>query len=415
MASARPLIALLVATLGLAAAPGVAFAVPPDNDNYLDSTRINQPGELLQDHYEDLSTNTDEATHQIDPDLFGDANGGFPEITRCDFQNGRQAYYGKTVWYDIFPDVDGVVRLQAGGFDAVVGIVPYDPNTAEPFYDEWFCADDPAITSTETAFFDVQGGRPYSIQIGGWGGDEGDAGAGPDNAASGNLEFIFDFFPDSDGDGVLDQDDSCPNTAGLAQFNGCPDGDGDGVPEPPDACPGVKGDLANGCASPPPPPPCTDSDGDGRCDNNGEDQCVGENSSGRDANRNGCLDLIPMTPRWIFKPDSFFTRRNGRVVLLGLAIDRFGVTNVPKGARVVVSCSRRACRRMTKRARSRVVFGQLSGDKFRAGIKLTIRVTAPGYVGAARVYTIQKNDYTTKTRCLMPGSARLRTTCSPVR
>jgi hypothetical protein len=411
LASPRLLIALLAATLGLAVTPALAAAQAPDNDDYLDSARINQPNEPLEDHFEDLGTNTDDATVQVDPDLFGTPGGNFDEIVRCDFPSGRKAYYGRTVWYDIFPDVDGVVRVQAGGFDAVVGIVPYDSN-AEPFYDEWFCADDPGITSVETEFFDVQAGRAYSIQVGGWGGDEGDPGAGPDNAASGNLEFVFDFFRDSDGDGVLDDNDSCPHTAGLSQFAGCPDGDGDGVPEPPDACPGVKGDLANGCAG---PPPCVDNDSDNRCENRGEDQCAGEDASARDANRNGCLDLAPMNPKWIFKPDTYFTRRNGRVVLLGLAIKRFGVTNVPKGARVVVSCSRRACRRMSKRAKSRVVFRKLSGDKFRAGVKVTIRVAAPGYVGAARVYTIQKNDYTTKTRCLMPGSAKLRTTCSPVR
>jgi hypothetical protein len=70
---------------------------------------------------------------------------------------------------------------------------------------------------------------------------------------------------------------------------------------------------------------------------------------------------------------------------------------------------------MSKRARSRVVFGRLSGDNFRAGVKLRIRVTAPGYVGAARVYTIQRNDYVRTDRCLMPGSPKLRTSCSPVR
>lgn len=411
MASSRLFIALLASGLALTAAPAVAGAQAPSNDDYVDSTRINQPGELLGDDFQDLDTNTADATEQVDPDLFGDPGGAFPEITQCNFGSGREVYYGKTVWWDIFPDVDGEVTIQAAGFDAVIGFVPYDFNTAEPFYDEWFCADDPALTTTETATFGVEGGRSYSIQIGGYAGEDGNH----ITPRSGDLEFIFHFEPDSDGDGVLDRNDSCAGTAGLQQYNGCPDGDGDGVPEPPDACPGVKGDLANGCKSTPPPPPRPDNDHDNVFDD-GPDQCVGENASGRDANSNGCLDLRTFSPDWIFKPGSYFVRRGGRVVLLGLKIQRFGVAGVPRGARVVVTCSRHACRRMSKSARKgRVLFGKLRGDKLRAGVKLTIRVSAPGYVGRARIYTIQKNDWDAKPRCLMPGSSKLRSRCSTER
>ena len=62
---------------------------------------------------------------------------------------------------------------------------------------------------------------------------------------------------DSDGDGVPDWEDECPNQAGPAKFNGCPDSDGDGIPDNKDACPNEYGEAKyNGC-----PPP--DSDGDG--------------------------------------------------------------------------------------------------------------------------------------------------------
>ena len=33
---------------------------------------------------------------------------------------------------------------------------------------------------------------------------------------------------DTDGDGIYDKDDACPEVAGLEMFNGCPDADGDG-------------------------------------------------------------------------------------------------------------------------------------------------------------------------------------------
>ena len=45
-----------------------------------------------------------------------------------------------------------------------------------------------------------------------------------------NVGVAFNFGgKDSDRDGVYDQYDDCPNTAGLPAFNGCPDNDGDGI------------------------------------------------------------------------------------------------------------------------------------------------------------------------------------------
>jgi outer membrane protein OmpA-like peptidoglycan-associated protein len=85
----------------------------------------------------------------------------------------------------------------------------------------------------------------------------------------------FNGCPDTDGDGIEDRNDACPNTPGLPEFNGCPDTDGDGIPDPQDACPTVAGLAAlNGCP---------DADGDGIAD--GEDACP--NEAGPKAN-NGC-------------------------------------------------------------------------------------------------------------------------------
>ena len=61
--------------------------------------------------------------------------------------------------------------------------------------------------------------------------------------------------PDTDGDGIPDKDDACPDVKGLAQFHGCPDTDGDGIPDNEDNCPDVAGPASNhGCPIPPPPP-----------------------------------------------------------------------------------------------------------------------------------------------------------------
>jgi len=69
--------------------------------------------------------------------------------------------------------------------------------------------------------------------------------------------------PDSDNDGVIDSKDDCPNTAGLAALNGCPDTDSDGIADKDDACPTVKGTKANNG--------CPDTDGDGIVDK--DDAC----------------------------------------------------------------------------------------------------------------------------------------------
>jgi outer membrane protein OmpA-like peptidoglycan-associated protein len=76
--------------------------------------------------------------------------------------------------------------------------------------------------------------------------------------------LIFKFGgKDTDGDGIYDKDDACPEVAGLKQFNGCPDTDGDGIVDASDACPEVPGLAAlNGCP---------DTDGDGIADK--DDAC----------------------------------------------------------------------------------------------------------------------------------------------
>lgn len=85
----------------------------------------------------------------------------------------------------------------------------------------------------------------------------------------------FNGCPDSDNDGIEDSKDDCPNEAGLAEFNGCPDADGDGVIDGKDDCPTVAGlKSLNGCP---------DADGDGIAD--AKDNCP--NEAGPAANK-GC-------------------------------------------------------------------------------------------------------------------------------
>jgi outer membrane protein OmpA-like peptidoglycan-associated protein len=76
----------------------------------------------------------------------------------------------------------------------------------------------------------------------------------------------FNGCPDTDGDGIVDKDDACPEVAGSAEYNGCPDTDGDGIVDNQDGCPLEAGPKENnGC-------PILDADGDGVMDP--DDKCV---------------------------------------------------------------------------------------------------------------------------------------------
>jgi OOP family OmpA-OmpF porin len=54
---------------------------------------------------------------------------------------------------------------------------------------------------------------------------------------------------DDDNDGVSNENDLCPQVAGLPEYAGCADTDGDGTPDSLDKCPDLKG-TDNGCPSP---------------------------------------------------------------------------------------------------------------------------------------------------------------------
>ena len=104
----------------------------------------------------------------------------------------------------------------------------------------------------------------------------------------------FNGCPDSDGDGVADKNDDCPTVAGLKALNGCPDKDGDGVVDGKDNCPDVVGPAANnGC-------PWSDKDKDGVLDK--DDKCP--NEAGTVAN-NGCPEVVAPTQEVINRLNSY--------------------------------------------------------------------------------------------------------------
>jgi|GEM_PF-406779 len=81
--------------------------------------------------------------------------------------------------------------------------------------------------------------------------------------------FLWIPEPDTDGDGVSNDEDACPNVPGEKWTKGCPDGDGDGIADSADKCPKKAGDKARGgCPAP------KDADGDGVPDTT--DKCPAE-------------------------------------------------------------------------------------------------------------------------------------------
>jgi outer membrane protein OmpA-like peptidoglycan-associated protein len=88
--------------------------------------------------------------------------------------------------------------------------------------------------------------------------------------------------PDSDKDGINDEEDKCPNEPGIAKYNGCPipDSDKDGINDEEDKCPNEAGPASNkGC-------PILDRDGDGV--NDDVDKCP---DVAGPASNNGCPEV----------------------------------------------------------------------------------------------------------------------------
>ncbi len=199
MSPLRLCVAASLTAAALFAAPTLAAAAPPANDNYLASETIpSSPFSSVVD--------TTEATTQSDlfnPSAQGQPLGGAgPESTSC---NGTPI--GKTVWYDLQPQDDGGVEIKTAGFDAAVAI--YEWNPADSKITKLVKCEN-AAGATEDVILDVKGGKAYTFQVGGV------------NGASGQLTFNLDYFPDGDGDGVLDALDDCKTTPGIQASGGCP-------------------------------------------------------------------------------------------------------------------------------------------------------------------------------------------------
>ncbi|EGV43102.2 OmpA family protein [Bizionia argentinensis JUB59] len=210
-------------------------------------------------------------------DKFGDDRSKYDEVTYVGVDGIVKYGFGAAInssWFDPYLGVGGgytwVDEIGAGTLNGTLGI-------------NFWVTDNVGITvqsAYKHAFEDYldthfQHTAGISFKFGGKDTD-GDGIYDKDDACPEVFGLAeFDGCPDTDGDGIEDSKDDCPNVFGLAQFNGCPDTDGDGIPDNLDDCPTVAGlQELNGCP---------DADGDGVADH--LDECP--NEAGPAAN-NGC-------------------------------------------------------------------------------------------------------------------------------
>jgi hypothetical protein len=172
-------VAALTLTLGIPmAAIGASTLTsgPPINDNYLESLNLNQPHTALN-RTQTLTDvrNTSEAT--VQSDIFTPPQSGGPaEVTGCDGISE-----GKTIWYDFYPDANGLVRIRTSAdFSTVMAVMPFEPKSLLPETAQRKCAVN-QTSHAEELFDEVKAGKSYTIQLG-----------GVENAG-GTVEFLFDY------------------------------------------------------------------------------------------------------------------------------------------------------------------------------------------------------------------------------
>ena len=96
-----------------------------------------------------------------------------------------------------------------GGFDVVVAVYTWSESTSR-ITRTVRCQNDEA-GSEDVLIPRVSARTNYTIQVGGA------------NGAGGPLNLLFDYFPDTDGDGILDDaPDKCRKQPGIERFGGCP-------------------------------------------------------------------------------------------------------------------------------------------------------------------------------------------------
>ena len=170
---------------GTTGAAGAADVPPaPVNDSYLGSLELNRRGAKLNrvDTLRDVR-DTSGATVQtniFDPCGLSKCPGGPAEVTNCNGVN-----YGNTIWYDFYPDADGLASIRTSGFDNVITLYRFNTRSFVPDGAHRQCVHQGSFPS-EQLVAHVQKGVAYTFQIGGVVGAAGVPAGGP-------LQMLFDY------------------------------------------------------------------------------------------------------------------------------------------------------------------------------------------------------------------------------
>jgi hypothetical protein len=88
----------------------------------------------------------------------------------------------------------------------------------------------------------------------------------------------------------------------------------------------------------------------------------------------------------------------------GSRVASLKATGVMKDATVTLSCTKGACKSVKKTA-GKPKFTLLSNRKVKKGATITVRITAPGYIGRQLVWRVGKSKVAS---CMNPGSTKAR-------
>jgi hypothetical protein len=146
-----------------------AGPVAPVNDNFLFSNNLNSPRTTLHS-----SATLSDVTYTIgatvqsnlfSPCRMSSCRTGPQELTSC-----QGVSYGKSVWYDFYPQHDGQIEIRTTGIPNVITLYRYDPHSLVPHVIQ--CASGSTYRSNELAA-NVRAGVDYTYQIGGRNSDGG--------------------------------------------------------------------------------------------------------------------------------------------------------------------------------------------------------------------------------------------------
>jgi hypothetical protein len=168
---------LCLLLFGLLPAAAFASSQPPPNDNFLDSDNLNVPGRPLTT-VNTLSSSIDTSAATTQPNLLSPCGevlcaAGPVEPSTC-----KDASYGKTVWYDFYPDHDGQIEIRTDGIPNVIALYSYNAINLAPA--ELRCAEGSKYPRNELSE-NVRRGVDYTVQIGGR------------NDAGGPLHVLFNY------------------------------------------------------------------------------------------------------------------------------------------------------------------------------------------------------------------------------